>query len=88
MIENKSASNEFVVFQNYPNPFNPVTTLGYDLPEKGLVNIIIYDMLGNIITQLVNNVQSSGYKSIRWNATRQQRSAGILRGLFLYYRNR
>ena len=36
----------FKVFQNYPNPFNPVTSLRYDLPEDGLINITIYDMMG------------------------------------------
>ena len=34
--------------QNYPNPFNTITTLRYDLPEQGNVNIIIYDMRKNI----------------------------------------
>ena len=70
----------FRLHQNYPNPFNPTTTLQYDLPKDGLVNITIYDMLGNVINQLVNEVQNSGYKLIKWNATNnqgQQVSAGV-----------
>ena len=59
----------FYLFQNYPNPFNPVTSLRYDLPEDGLVNITIYDMMGRIVKTLVNSSQTAGYKSIRWNAT-------------------
>ena len=87
VFQKTSLSNEsdliplsFNLHQNYPNPFNPFTTLRYDLLEDGLVNITIYDMLGNVINQLVNEVQSSGYKSIQWNATNnlgQPVSAGV-----------
>ena len=59
LLDLSDASNtpkKFKLNQNYPNPFNPVTTLGYNLPEKGLVNITVYDMLGNVINQLVNEV--------------------------------
>ena len=65
------------------NPFNPVTTLRYDLPEYGLINITIYDMLGNIINQLVNEVQNSGYKSIQWDATNNQ-GEPVSAGIYLY----
>ena len=70
----------YKLYSAYPNPFNPFTTLRYDLPEDGLVNITVYDLLGNVINQLVNEVQSSGYKSIQWNATNnlgQPVSAGV-----------
>ncbi len=43
----------FAIHQNYPNPFNPVTTLRYDLPEDGLVDITVYDMLGNVVSNLL-----------------------------------
>ena len=75
--------DKFKLNQNYPNPFNPVTTLGYDLPKDGLVNITIYDMLGNVINQLVNEVQNSGYKSIQWNATDNQGQL-VSAGVYLY----
>jgi len=60
---------EFVLHPVYPNPFNPVTTLRYDLPENGLVNIIIYDMLGRQVKTLVNQTQDAGYRSVVWDAT-------------------
>ena len=74
---------DYSLHQNYPNPFNPVTTLRYDLPENGLVNITIYDMLGNEINKLVNEVQNSGYKSIHWNATNNQGQT-VSAGVYLY----
>jgi flagellar hook assembly protein FlgD len=71
------------LYNAYPNPFNPVTTLHYDLPENGLVNITIYDMVGRVVSNLVSSQQRAGYKSIQWNATN---SAGqpISAGLYLY----
>ena len=73
----------FSLHQNYPNPFNPVTSLRYDLPEYGLVNITIYDMMGRIVKTLVNSSQMVGYKSIKWNAT-NDRNEPVSSGLYLY----
>ena len=78
-IDNFSFDNIY----NYPNPFNPVTILRYDLPEDGFVNITIYDMLGNVINQLVNEVQNSGYKSIQWDATNTQ-GQSVSAGVYFY----
>jgi len=73
----------FALHQNYPNPFNPITSLRYDLPEDGLVNITIYDMMGRIVKTLINGSQTAGYKSIRWNAT-NDRNEPVSAGLYLY----
>ena len=65
---------------NYPNPFNPTTQIKYDLPEDAMVTIIIYDMMGRIINNLVSNQQRAGYKSVKWDATNnigQPVSAGV-----------
>ena len=75
--------NKFNIYQNYPNPFNPFTTLRYDLPEDGLVNLTVYDMVGNEINQLVNEVQNSGFKSVQWNATNNQ-GQPVSAGVYLY----
>ena len=73
----------FALHQNYPNPFNPVTSLRYDLPEDGFVNITIYDMMGRIVRSLVNSKQASGYHSIKWNAT-NNKNEPVSAGLYLY----
>ena len=45
----------------YPNPFNTVTQIQYALPEDIHVEIIIYDILGRQIAELVNTYQQAGY---------------------------
>jgi len=71
---------QIMIYQNYPNPFNPITTIRYDLPKDTFVKVTIYDILGNVIKNLVNRSQHSGNNSIQWNATNnigQPVSAGI-----------
>jgi len=75
--------DEFAIHQNYPNPFNPVTTLRYDLPENGLVNITIYDMLGRQVKTLVNQTQDAGYRSVVWDATNDY-GKPVSAGIYLY----
>ena len=74
---------KFIIHQNYPNPFNPITTLKYELLKDTYVDIIIYDMLGNVVSNLVNTNQSSGYKSIQWNATNNY-GKKVAAGVYFY----
>jgi flagellar hook assembly protein FlgD len=75
--------NQFALHQNHPNPFNPITTLRYDLPENGHVNITIYDMLGREIRTLVNSTQDVGYRSVIWDATNDY-GKPVSAGVYLY----
>ncbi len=72
--------NAFILYDNYPNPFNPSTTIRYALPKAANVTLKIYDILGQEIRTLVNEVQSAGIKSIVWdgrNYSNQPASSGI-----------
>ena len=80
---NIDMSMNYSLFQNYPNPFNPFTTLRYDLPEDSFVSITIYDLMGKAIKNLINNHQTSGYKSIQWDATDSQ-GQPVSAGVYLY----
>ena len=82
-LKQNNILTKFKLNQNYPNPFNPVTSLSYDLLEDSYVRITIYDMLGNVINQLVNEVQNSGFKSVQWNGTNNQ-GKPVSAGVYLY----
>ena len=81
--DNEYLPLSFQVYQNYPNPFNPTTSLSYQLPDDGKVEVIIYDMMGKLIKNLVNEKQSSGQNSIIWNATNNSGNQ-VSAGLYIY----
>jgi len=71
---------EYSLSQNYPNPFNPVTKIKYSLPESGMVNLVIYDLMGREVHRLVKTKQEAGYHSVKWdgqNVVGQNVGAGM-----------
>ena len=58
----------YTLYQNYPNPFNPSTTIKYDLPKAGKVELIIYDILGRKVKTLLNREQPAGKYEINFDA--------------------
>lgn len=61
--------DNFVLHQNFPNPFNPTTTIQYEIPQNTNVLLKIYNILGEEVKTLVNEYQSAGKKTTRWNGT-------------------
>ena len=85
-LDIKNSSNlpeSFIVHQNFPNPFNPVTTLSYQLPNEGNVQVVIYDMAGRVVKNLILEHQSAGHKTIKWNATNNS-GHPVSAGLYIY----
>ena len=73
----------FLINQNYPNPFNPTTSIRYNLPIDEFVKITIHDLRGNVVSNLLNDKQNSGYKSIQWNAT-NNKGQPVPAGIYFY----
>jgi hypothetical protein len=64
----------FELHQNFPNPFNPATNIRFDVPanvkhEKSKVKILVYDILGKQIAELVNEELSPGSFKVDWDAS-------------------
>lgn len=74
---------EFRLSQNYPNPFNPTTQIEYELPQDSKVVLKIYNMRGQEIRTLVDDLQNSGFKSVTWNA-RDNEGHKVSSGIYLY----
>jgi len=64
---NKIPGN-FILQQNYPNPFNPTTTISYSVPKASKVTIKVYDILGNEVASLVNEVKNAGNYSVNFSS--------------------
>ncbi len=80
---NVAAPQSYVLRQNYPNPFNPTTQIGYELPQAGQVNLIIYNSLGQEVRRLVDKQQAAGYHLVTWNG-RDQNGKPVPSGIYHY----
>lgn len=74
---------EFVLEQNYPNPFNPETTIRYQLPQAGHVELTIFNALGEKVRTLVDRREAAGSYQVRWDG-RGDGGKAVSSGLYLY----
>jgi hypothetical protein len=58
----------YILYNNYPNPFNPATIIKYQLPVDSHVHLVIYNIIGQIVTILADQVQKAGVYEAVWNA--------------------
>ena len=73
--------NKLILGQNFPNPFNPVTTIQFSVPDNmrnETISLTVHDILGRVVTTLVNEKLEAGVHSIQWNA------AGHGSGVYFY----
>jgi len=73
-VESKSVDT-FRLFPNYPNPFNPTTKISYSIPAKTKVHLTVYNVLGEKVTTLVNEVKNTGIYNVEFAAA--ELSSGI-----------
>lgn len=73
--------NEYFLDQNYPNPFNPSTRIQFAIPEKAYTTLRIYNSLGELIEELVNEVKEAGNYKVNLNADK------LPSGIYFYQLN-
>lgn len=64
-----SKPHTFSISQNFPNPFNPSTEISYSIAETGKVSIKVIDVLGNLVNELVNEIQYAGKHNVTFNGS-------------------
>lgn len=75
---------QFRLHQNTPNPFNPATTIRYDLPQDGYVNLAIYDILGKKVRTLVSQKVPTGFHQVEWDGS-DDLGSKVSAGVYLYH---
>jgi parallel beta-helix repeat protein len=71
---------EYNLHANFPNPFNPTTTLTYDLPESGYVQLSVYDVTGREVARLVDGQKEAGYHQATFSG--EHLASGVYFALF------
>ncbi len=69
--------DKFVLLQNYPNPFNPSTKISFGLPEVSIVQLKLFNVLGQLIETLVSSTLNAGYHEIEWSVQNKNLSSGV-----------
>lgn len=70
--------SDYLLCQNYPNPFNPLTTIRYGLPQKSVVRLAVYNLLGQEVAVLVQGEQAAGFHEVKFEAP------ALASGIYLY----
>jgi hypothetical protein len=73
-----SNPQDFKLFQNYPNPFNPNTSIKYQVSKSSDIKLIVYDIVGKEIKELVNENQSRGIYDVIFDGS------NLSTGLYYY----
>jgi hypothetical protein len=68
-VDELLAITEYELNQNYPNPFNPTTQISYQIPKDGFVKLVLYNSLGEEVSQLVNEFQTTGKYTVQFKAS-------------------
>ncbi len=68
--EDENILNSFMLLQNYPNPFNPRTVINYIIPNESKISLKVFDLLGNEVAELVNDIKSKGEYSVLFDGSK------------------
>lgn len=81
--EPSAIPNSFALGQNYPNPFNATTLIQFNLPKTSNVKLEIFNVLGQKVRTLVDEVLQPGYKQVIWDG-KDQSGRQVASGVYFY----
>jgi hypothetical protein len=73
----------FVLHEARPNPFNPSTQIAYEVPVQAHITLVIYNLLGQEVARLVDEVKLPGRYEVTWDG-RNTRGIGVASGVYVY----
>jgi hypothetical protein len=79
----RTRPKSYALFQSHPNPLRNRTEIRYQLPEKVIVSLKVYDIMGNVIQTLVDGVEDVGIKRVIWDGQDEKRSR-VGSGIYFY----
>ncbi len=77
-VEDGNVVSSYELSQNYPNPFNPSTAIKFNIGQRNLVTLKVFDVLGREVSTLVNEVKDAGNYEINFNAS------NLASGMYFY----
>ena len=81
--DNNAIPTTYELSQNYPNPFNPTTAIKFQIPEKEKVVLEVYDILGEKVKTLIDEIKGPGFYQALWNGTNKN-SIPVASGVYIY----
>jgi len=73
----------FSLSQNYPNPFNPSTVIEFTVPRRSQVEVLVYNLLGQMVVNLVDQPMSQGTYRTTWDG-RDESGGHVASGVYFY----
>jgi hypothetical protein len=77
-VQKTEKALDFALLGAFPNPFNPATTIKFQMPQAGLVNLKVYDTAGRLVTTLVNGRRDAGAHEVTFDGS------NLSSGVYLY----
>jgi len=74
---------QYALYQNFPNPFNPVTEIQFDVPDVSVVDMVVYNLMGQQVRRLVNGEIQAGYHRVVWDGL-NDRGEPVSTGVYIY----
>ena len=81
--ENIEIPSVYTLEQNYPNPFNPSTQIKFSLPVISNVKIVVYNLIGEVVREIVNTELNSGVHTVQWNSE-DESGKRVSSGVYFY----